>query len=114
MSGENGNTRHAPWAPRRGIEPGEMREDASGPSGWPESAAAWIVDMGEGGDYGRACVLDRPMLQRIQGRRFATALDVGCGEGRFCRMLRAAGITAVGIDPTEELLEEARRRDPTG
>jgi hypothetical protein len=43
--------------------------------GWAESAAAWITDIGEEGDYGRACVLDRPMLERIHGRRFATALD---------------------------------------
>jgi hypothetical protein len=63
-------------------------EDANAPLGWAESAAAWITDIGEEGDYGRACVLDRPMLERIHGRRFATALDVGCGEGRFCRMLQ--------------------------
>jgi SAM-dependent methyltransferase len=92
----------------------ERSEDASADSGWAESAAAWIADMGEEGDYGRACVLDRPMLQRIHTRRFATALDVGCGEGRFCRMLQAAGIATVGIDPTEELLRQARRRDPNG
>jgi ubiquinone/menaquinone biosynthesis C-methylase UbiE len=45
---------------------------------------------------------------------FWTALDVGCGEGRFCRMLQVAGISTVGIDPTEELLRQARRRDPKG
>jgi SAM-dependent methyltransferase len=91
-----------------------MSEDTSAPSGWPESAAAWIADMGEEGDYGRTCVLDRPMLERINRRRFTTALDVGCGEGRFCRMLQAAGISTVGIDPTKELLRQARRRDPKG
>jgi hypothetical protein len=41
------------------------------------------------------------MLGRIAGRGFARALDVGCGEGRFCRILKAAGIFAMGIDPTE-------------
>ena len=103
------------WKPPQCVsEPSEMGEDASAPSGWPESAAAWIADMGEEGDYGRACVLDRPMLERINGRRFVTALDVGCGEGRFCRMLQAAGISTVGIDPTKELLRQARRRDPKG
>jgi SAM-dependent methyltransferase len=83
-------------------------------NGWPESAAAWIADMGERGDYGREFVLDAPMIERVQGRGFATALDIGCGEGRFCRMLRACGMQTVGIDPTEELLREARRRDPGG
>jgi SAM-dependent methyltransferase len=114
MSAADGNARYVPEAPRRVSEPCEMREDASAPSAWADSAAAWIADMGEQGDYGRACVLDRPMLERIHGRRFATALDVGCGEGRFCRMLQAGGISTVGIDPTEELLRQARRRDPKG
>lgn len=114
MSAEDINDRYQRQASRRVIEPFKTNEGASAPSGWPESAAAWIADMGEKGDYGRACVLDRPMLERIHGRGFASALDVGCGEGRFCRMLRAAGISAVGIDPTEELLRQARRRDPKG
>src|ERR1051325_4570443 len=93
MPREAANDRNLPQASRRFIEPFEMSEVASAPSGWAEAAAAWIADMGEQGDYGRACVLDRPMLERIRGRRFATALDVGCGEGRFCRMLQAAGIS---------------------
>ena len=114
MSAEDANTRYLPQASRRVIEPCETSDDTSAPSGWPEAAAAWIADMGEAGDYGRACVLDRPMLERIHGRRFATALDVGCGEGRFCRMLQAAGISTVGIDPTEALVRQARRRDPKG
>lgn len=82
--------------------------------GWAESARAWIADMGDTGDFGRACVLDRPMLERVGDGRFATALDVGCGEGRFCRMLGERGIKTVGIDPTEALIEEARRRHPEG
>jgi SAM-dependent methyltransferase len=82
--------------------------------GWAESAAAWIADMGDEGDYGRACVLDRPMMDRVRGREFGVALDVGCGEGRFCRMLQAERIATVGIDPTEELIRQARRRDPLG
>jgi len=70
--------------------------------------------MGDDGDFGRRFVLDAPMLARVRGRGFRTALDVGCGEGRFCRMMQAAGIATVGIDPTLELLETARRRDPAG
>jgi SAM-dependent methyltransferase len=112
MSAEGVNARYVRTASGRVIEPREMSEGERALSGWAESAAAWIADMGEEGDYGRACVLDRPMLERIHGRGFAAALDVGCGEGRFCRMLQAAGISTVGIDPTEELLHEARRRDP--
>jgi SAM-dependent methyltransferase len=82
--------------------------------GWQESAEAWIADMGDRGDYGREFVLDTPMLERIRGRGFKSALDVGCGEGRFCRMMQDCGIRSIGIDPTEALLEQARRRDPAG
>lgn len=81
-------------------------------TGWDESAAAWIADQADGGDETRRFVLDAPMLAVARGH--ARALDVGCGEGRFCRMLRAEGIETVGIDPTEALIAEARRQDPTG
>jgi SAM-dependent methyltransferase len=83
-------------------------------NGWPESAGAWIADIGERGDFGREFVLDAPMLARVRDRGFATALDVGCGEGRFCRMLETCGVEAIGIDPTEALIRQARQRDPEG
>jgi len=82
--------------------------------GWANSAGAWIASMGERGDWGREHVLDPIMLGRASARRFERVLDVGCGEGRFCRMLKARDIPVVGIDPTEELLVQARRRDPSG
>jgi 2-polyprenyl-3-methyl-5-hydroxy-6-metoxy-1,4-benzoquinol methylase len=86
-------------------------------NGWNSSAQAWIESMGEQGergDWGRQHVLDPVMMARIANGKFANALDVGCGEGRFCRMLKAAGLKPTGIDPTEQLLEMARRRDPSG
>jgi SAM-dependent methyltransferase len=82
--------------------------------GWADSAAAWIADMAAQGDFSRRFVLDAPMLALASNRPRHRALDVGCGEGRFCRMLRAADIATIGIDPTEALLDEARRRDPGG
>lgn len=83
-------------------------------NGWDQSAAAWIARMGDLGDFGREFVLDPVMTGRVAGRGFATALDVGCGEGRFCRMLRDLGVRPVGIDPTRALLDRARALDPGG
>ena len=86
-------------------------------NGWDSSAQAWIDSMGdrgERGDWGRQHVLDPVMLARVAGGRFAEALDVGCGEGRFCRKLKAAGVRATGIDPTPAMIEAARERDPSG
>lgn len=84
------------------------------PRGWEESAKAWIEVIGTEGDWGRRVVLDGPMMARVTGRAFRTAVDVGCGEGRFCRMMQSAGVRTIGIDPTEELIREARRRDAAG
>ncbi|MGT2501125.1 class I SAM-dependent methyltransferase [Bradyrhizobium guangxiense] len=89
-----------------------MNEDVS--DGWAASAAAWIVEQGQDGDYGRRFVLDAPMRARIEGRGFRNALDVGCGEGRFSRIMQRAGIRTTGIDPTEALLARARELDPSG
>jgi SAM-dependent methyltransferase len=86
-------------------------------NGWENSAQAWIDSMGERGergDWGRQHVLDPVMMARVASGRFGNALDVGCGEGRFCRMLQAAGIKTTGIDPTRPLLDLARQRDPGG
>lgn len=54
------------------------------------------------------------MMERVRQRTVTSALDVGCGEGRFCRMLQPLGIRTVGIDPTEALLLRAREQDPGG
>jgi SAM-dependent methyltransferase len=83
-------------------------------NGWDESASAWIETLETAGDYAREHVLDPPMLERVRAGQFTRALDVGCGEGRFCRMLQPLDIETVGIDPTEALLAHARELDPAG
>jgi SAM-dependent methyltransferase len=82
--------------------------------GWDESSSAWISAMGDRGDFSREHILDPVMMERATARNFESALDVGCGEGRFCRLLRANHVPVVGIDPTEALLAEARLRDSIG
>lgn len=83
-------------------------------TGWDASAEAWIAEQGEAGDYGRRYVLDAPMIERLRSHPYTSALDVGCGEGRFCRIMQAHGIQTVGIDPTEAMIAQARRRNPSG
>lgn len=87
---------------------------ASDDGGWESSAAAWVANMGEAGDGGRRFVLDPAFRKRLAGGGFRRALDVGCGEGRMCRLMQEFGIETVGIDPTEAMVAEARRRDPSG
>ncbi len=83
-------------------------------SGWDESATAWIAVVGDDGDWGRRHVLDAPMLARVTDRGFRHAVDIGCGEGRFCRLLQSLGMATTGIDPTVALIEQALRLDPGG
>lgn len=83
-------------------------------NGWQDSAGAWVADQGDRGDFGRRYVLDPVMLPRALASGATRALDVGCGEGRFCRMLAQAGVDTVGLDPTSALLAVARGRDPRG
>lgn len=82
--------------------------------GWDQSAAAWIASIGDRGDWSREHVLDPAMLARIEPGRFRRALDVGCGEGRFCRMLQGRGLSTVGVDPCRPLIDAALQRDPEG
>ena len=87
-----------------------MNDDVNG---WVSSADAWIASIGEDGDWTRRTFLDAAMLERVEGHK-GKFLDIGCGEGRFARMLHERGLEGVGIDPVEQLIEVARERDPEG
>jgi SAM-dependent methyltransferase len=39
-------------------------------------------------------------------------LDVGCGSGLFCQKVQATGANVTGLDASEPMLEEARKRTP--
>jgi ubiquinone/menaquinone biosynthesis C-methylase UbiE len=66
---------------------------------WRQLAPAWIREAREGANPTRRGLLDRPMIEACGDVRGLKALDCGCGEGRFCRMLldRGAG-QVLGID----------------
>jgi ubiquinone/menaquinone biosynthesis C-methylase UbiE len=90
-----------------------MADPAALAKGWSASANAWVASMGEHGDWTRQKVLDPVMLSRALGidGRF---LDIGCGEGRFVRMLQERGMEGAGLDITPELIVQAKAKDPGG
>ena len=89
-------------------------DETAAAQGWEASAPAWIAAMGARGDFARKYILDPPLAVRIGQGGFYRALDVGCGEGRCCRMLRSMGVVPFGIDPTPSLIARARALDPQG
>ncbi|MGV3613943.1 MAG: class I SAM-dependent methyltransferase [Fimbriimonas sp.] len=80
---------------------------------WSVSADAWIEGMRQG-DVNRTHLLDAPVRELCGDVAGLEVLDVGCGEGRFCRRLAGDGAVTTGLDPTPELLAEARRLHPEG
>lgn len=83
-------------------------------NGWLSSSQAWLGRMPETGDFAREFILDRPMLERARLSRANTMLDIGCGDGRFCRMAKELPLKATGIDPVEPFIQQARQIDPDG
>jgi SAM-dependent methyltransferase len=49
--------------------------------------------------------------RHIKGKR---GLDFGCGTGRSTRFLAGLGFDAIGVDIAEDMLKQARARDPGG
>ncbi|MEM6734065.1 MAG: class I SAM-dependent methyltransferase, partial [Myxococcota bacterium] len=49
-----------------------------------------------------------PLFADVRGK---TILDVGCGEGRYARKLKARGAKLTGIDPVPAFVEHARSLD---
>ena len=71
---------------------------------WTEAAQDWI-----GQDQAvRTGMLDSWMLDALGDVRGRRVLDIGCGEGRFSRLLTGLGAEVTGIDLTESLIERAR------
>lgn len=75
--------------------------------GWEASARAWI----EGVEQNMTRAMLDPLVLHLCGDvAQQRVVDVGCGEGRFSRMLAARGARCVGIEPTQPLAETARDR----
>jgi ubiquinone/menaquinone biosynthesis C-methylase UbiE len=71
---------------------------------WNEHVQDWIQQD----QFVRTGMLDAWMLAalgNVEGRR---VLDIGCGEGRFCRVLAELGADVTGVDLTEPLIKRAR------
>jgi SAM-dependent methyltransferase len=79
---------------------------------WDAGAETWVEEV-RGGGRGSGHAHD-DVLRALLPDPAGLTVDVGCGEGRWTRELRARGHDVVGIDRSEKLLAAAREADPDG
>ena len=79
---------------------------------WNAEAHEWVDRIREGMG-GRVHAHDASLYGLLPPPSGLT-LDVGCGEGRISRELRARGYDVHGFDASETLVGEARSADPDG
>ena len=80
-------------------------------AGEGEGLAA-VCSFGMPGFYNRAIQATQRLALRpwLQVQRGTTALDAGCGVGRWSRLLAARGARVTGVDLSLTMTDEARRR----
>lgn len=73
---------------------------------WAEAAEDWFQQD----QSVRTGMLDSWMLNALGDVDGAAVIDIGCGEGRFSRLLSELGARVTGVDLTEPFVERARSR----
>lgn len=74
---------------------------------WDQLAPAWIQRIRGRGDESREALLDEWMLRAVGEVRGQRVIDLGCGEGRFCRMLAERGADVAGVDLCAAMIDAA-------
>lgn len=81
-----------------------------GRTGWNKVAKSYDRHVGESGsDYHQNIIIPKA-LEMLKPRKGEKILDIGCGQGVFCRRLADLGVFASGVDSSEELIKLARQR----
>jgi SAM-dependent methyltransferase len=75
-----------------------MTEPADLNGEWADFASEWIARSEEHRDDAREGLLDDWMLKIVGDVTDLQVIDLGCGEGRFCRMLAHRGAETFGVD----------------
>jgi SAM-dependent methyltransferase len=77
---------------------------------WDAFSAEWINRSETRADAAREGLLDDWMLDVVGDVGDLDVIDLGCGEGRFCRMLAARGARTLGIDLQPTFVEYAEEK----
>lgn len=77
---------------------------------WEAFATEWITRCETDADAARVGLLDDWMLRVIGDVAERRVIDLGCGEGRFCRTLAGRGADTLGVDLQEAFITYAASR----
>jgi len=89
----------------------ESFNDAQARAAWDHGADAWRAFIRSGADYYRLEVHGPALLEACGVVAGLRALDLGCGEGYFSRLLREAGADVIGLELSERMLDMARHEE---
>jgi 2-polyprenyl-3-methyl-5-hydroxy-6-metoxy-1,4-benzoquinol methylase len=84
---------------------------------WNAGADAWDTFVESGADYYRHVVHGPALLQACEPVDGLAVLDLGCGQGYFCRELARRGAKVAAVDVSENQIAHARQheeREPLG
>lgn len=81
---------------------------------WQSFSAEWIARMESKADAAREGLLDDWMLEVLGDVTNLDVIDLGCGEGRFCRMLAAKGARTLGVDLQPVFIDYAKTKASSG
>lgn len=77
---------------------------------WDLFTAEWIARSETKADAAREGLLDDWMLNVVGDVERLNVIDLGCGEGRFCRMLAARGARTLGVDLQRAFIDYAKSK----
>ena len=77
---------------------------------WAANAKKWIKTIENNEIASRQLVTNAAILENILQLKPTNVLDVGCGEGWLVNTLAKHNITAIGVDATDALIKNAKRK----
>jgi len=82
-----------------------MKNDTS----WDKVANWYDKHVSEASDHHRDVIIPGA-LKLLDPKKGEKIIDVGCGQGDFCRELASRGAQVVGIDASKKLIDIAKKR----
>lgn len=76
---------------------------------WEDMAEDWVRLVQDCRKSHRTAFLDKWMLNALGDVSGQNVIDLGCGEGRFSRMLTTRGASVTGVDLCQPLIEYAKQ-----